>query len=49
MNNILNWLYWVWDSREQHKVKHLMKDIVAIVFFTTVANVNEWTQIHFLQ
>ena len=47
MNNILNWLDWVWDSREQHKVKHLMKDIVAIVFFATVANANEWTQIHF--
>ena len=47
MNNILNWLDWVYDVREQHKVKHLMKDIIAIVYFAVVANANEWTQIHY--
>ena len=46
MNNILQWLDWVYDSRQQHKIKHLMKDIVAIVFFATVANADDWMQIH---
>ena len=47
MDNILSWLDWVYDSREQHKVKHLMKDIIAIVFFATVANADDWVQIHY--
>ena len=33
MNDIFEWLVMVEDPREQAKVKHLMKDIIAIVFF----------------
>lgn len=47
MNNILQWLNGVIDLRQQKKVKHLMKDIIAIVFFAKIANADEWTQIYY--
>ena len=47
MNNILQWLNSVIDLRQEKKVKHLMKDIIAIVFFAKIANADEWTQIHY--
>jgi len=46
MNNILQWLVEAKDSRQQAKVKHLMKDIIAIVFFAEVANATEWIEIY---
>ena len=45
MNNILQWLEVVEDIRQPWKVKHLMKDIVALVFFASLANADEWTAI----
>ena len=33
------------DSRQQEKVKHLLKDIVGIVFFAVLAGNDEWTEI----
>lgn len=33
------------DSRQQKKVKHLLKDIVGIVFFAVLAGNDEWTDI----
>ena len=33
------------DTRQQKKVKHLLKDVVGIVFFAVLANNNEWTDI----
>lgn len=33
------------DSRQQVKVKHLLKDIVGIVFFAVLAGNDEWTEI----
>ena len=47
MNNIFEWLNNVIDLRQEHKVKHLMKDIIAIVFFAKLANANEWDEIHY--
>ena len=47
MNNIFQWLSWVEDQRQEWKVKHLMKDIIAIVFFAKLANANEWDEIHY--
>ena len=35
------------DRRQASKVKHLMRDIIAIVFFATLANANEWIEIHY--
>ena len=46
MNNILEWLVTVEDPRQQAKVKHLMKDIIAIVFFAELANATEWIEIY---
>ena len=47
MNNILQWLEAVEDIRQQGKVKHLMKDIIAIVFFASLANADEWISIYY--
>jgi hypothetical protein len=33
MKEILEWLVTAEDPRQQGKIKHLMKDIIAIVFF----------------
>jgi len=46
LNNIFRWLSVVNDIRQQAKVKHLMKDIIAIVFFATLANADDWVEIH---
>jgi len=46
MNNILRWLSVVNDIRQQVKVKHLMGDIIAIVFFASLANADDWVGIH---
>jgi predicted transposase YbfD/YdcC len=46
MNNILQWLEVVDDIRQPGKVKHLLKDIIALVFFASLANADEWTAIH---
>jgi len=43
MNNILQWLEVVEDIRQPGKVKHLLKDIIALVFFASLANADEWT------
>jgi len=42
----MNWLSAVIDVRQQAKVKHMMKDIIAIVFFAQLANANEWIEMH---
>ena len=47
MNNIMNWLSEVEDRRQEKKIKHLMKDIIAIVFFALLANANEWVEIEY--
>lgn len=48
MNNIIQWLETaiVMDIRQQGKVEHLMKDIIALVFFAKLANADEWTAIY---
>ena len=47
MNNIYQWLEIVEDTRQQGKIKHLMKDIIAIVFFASLANASEWMEIYY--
>jgi len=34
------------DTRQHGKIKHKIQDIIAIVLFATIANANEWTEIH---
>lgn len=47
MNNIMYYLESVIDLRQEKKVKHLMKDIILIVFFAKLSNANEWTEIYY--
>jgi predicted transposase YbfD/YdcC len=46
MYEILQWLVTAEDPRQQAKVKHLMSDIIAIVFFAELANATEWIEIY---
>ena len=46
MNDILEWLVTAEDPRQQAKVKHLMRDIIAIVFFAELASASEWIEIY---
>ena len=46
MNDLLQWLVTAEDPRQQAKVKHLMSDIIAIVFFAELANATEWIEIY---
>ena len=46
MNELLEWLVTAEDPRQQAKVWHLMKDIIALVFFAELANASEWTEIY---
>jgi hypothetical protein len=46
VNDILEWLVTAEDTRRQAKVKHLMWDIIAIVFFADLANASEWIEIY---
>ena len=48
MNGILEWLVTVEDAKQQAKVKHLMRDIIAIVFFVEIANATEWIEIYLI-
>lgn len=47
MNHIMQHLEGVIDTRQQKKVKHLMKDIIAIVFIASLANASDWTEIYY--
>ena len=46
MNNILQWLVMAEDVRQQSKVKHLLSDIIALVFFAELSNATEWIEIY---
>ncbi len=45
MNEILNFLITVKDDREPWKVKHLLSDIVLLVFFARLSGVEYWDDI----
>ena len=47
MSNVLRWLNYVVDLRQAKKVKHLMKDIIAIVYFAKIANADDWMLIYY--
>jgi len=47
MKETLLYLDFAVDTRQQAKVRHLMKDIIAIVFFASLANANDWTEIFY--
>jgi len=43
----MKWLKMVMDNRQEKKVKHLMKDIIAIVFFASIANADDWIGMYY--
>jgi predicted transposase YbfD/YdcC len=45
LENILKYLNKVSDNRQERKVRHKMSDIIALVFFATLANMNDWVSI----
>lgn len=45
MTGILDYLKTVTDKRQARKVRHIMGDIIALVFFALLANADEWTAI----
>ena len=47
MKNLLEYLKMVMDCRQERKVLHKMCDIIAIVFFASLANANEWIEIYY--
>lgn len=45
MNELLEWMEYIEDIRQQRKVRHLLKDILTIVLFATLANADDWVEI----
>ena len=45
MENLLKYLHTVNDNRQEKKVQHKMSEIIALVFFATLANADEWVSI----
>jgi thiosulfate reductase cytochrome b subunit len=41
MNELFEWLVTVEDMRQPAKITHLLKAIIAIMFFVRLANANE--------
>lgn len=45
MEELLQWLEYIEDMRQERKVRHLLKDILVIVLFATLANADDWVEI----
>lgn len=45
MEELLKWMEYIEDVRQQSKVRHLLKDILVIVLFATLANADDWVEI----
>ena len=44
MQVLLDWMEYIEDDRQQRKVRHTLKDILAIVLFATLANADDWVE-----
>ena len=44
MQELLDWLEYIEDDRQQRKVRHTLKDILVIVLFATLANADDWVE-----
>ena len=44
MEQLLQWMEMIEDMRQQAKVRHSLKDILAIVLFATLANADTWEE-----
>lgn len=47
MNELLDWMDYIEDVRQEKKVRHKLKDIIVIVLFATLANVDDWVEMEF--
>lgn len=47
MNELLDWMDYIEDIRQEKKVRHKLKDIIVIVLFATLANVDDWVEMEF--
>ncbi len=45
MEELLNWLEFIEDSRQQSKVKHTLKDIIILVLFASLAKADDFYDI----
>ena len=41
MQELLEWMEY---TRQQSKVRHILKDILVIVLFATLANADDWVE-----
>ena len=44
MQELLEWMEYIEDTRQQRKVRHTLKDILVIVLFATLANADDWVE-----
>ena len=44
MDELLQWMEYIEDIRQQSKVRHFLKDIPDIVLFATLANADDWVE-----
>ena len=44
MKELLEWMEYIEDVRQEKKVKHSLKDILVIVLFATLANADDWVE-----
>ena len=44
MQELLEWMEYIEDKRQQRKVRHTLKDILVIVLFATLANADDWVE-----
>lgn len=47
MKELLEWMDYIEDIRQQTKVRHKLKDIIVIVLFATLANVDDWVEMEY--
>ena len=47
MNELLEWMELIEDVRQEKKVCHKLKDIIVIVLFATLANVDDWVEMEY--
>lgn len=47
MDELLEWMDYIEDNRQQTKVRHKLKDIIVIVLFATLASVDDWIKMEY--
>lgn len=45
MEELLQWMEYIEDVRQEKKVRHLLKDILLIVLFAILTNADDWVEI----